>query len=180
MMSNAPLMPRRLRPLFYRDHPRDLRPARLTRAALLYMAVPMGVPLEWNLFFVFSLFHLFGAHGDITVRHLHSPWLLAVLLPTLVLLPLLGNLRPDLVSFLPAMRYYAGNWATSAWVFTGDALDRLETCLQGGRLAVPALPRACSRRARRPSHRGLELRRGAPGRRPVAARRPGPLRVRAR
>ncbi|MEU4153459.1 DUF3556 domain-containing protein [Streptomyces sp. NPDC026659] len=166
MMSNAPLMPRGLRPLFYRDHPRDLRPSRLafllahvgtateyavplylvllgdggplTWAALIYMAVfhlhilstvPMGVPLEWNLFFVFSLFHLFGAHGDISVWHLHSPWLLAVLLPTLVLLPLLGNLRPDLVSFLPAMRYYAGNWATSAWVFTGDALERLEAGL---------------------------------------------------
>lgn len=162
MMSNAPLVPNRLKPLFYRDHPRDLRPSRLsfllahvgtateylvplylvflgdggpwTWAALLYMVVfhlhilstiPMGVPLEWNLFFVFSLFFLFGAHGDLTVWDLHSPWLLAVILPSLVLLPLLGNLRPDLVSFLPAMRYYAGNWATSAWLFTGDALDRL-------------------------------------------------------
>ncbi|MGV9318761.1 DUF3556 domain-containing protein [Streptomyces sp. NPDC003660] len=166
MMSNAPLVPNRLKPLFYRDHPRDLRPSRLsfllahvgtateylvplylvflgdggpwTWAALLYMVVfhlhilstlPMGVPLEWNLFFVFSLFLLFGAHGDLTVWDLHSPWLLAVILPSLVLLPLLGNLRPDLVSFLPAMRYYAGNWATSAWLFTGDALDRLEAGL---------------------------------------------------
>jgi hypothetical protein len=103
-------------------------------AALLYMAVfhlhilstvPMGVPLEWNIFFIFSLFYLFGAHGDISVADLHSPWLLAVILPSLLLLPLLGNLRPDLVSFLPAMRYYAGNWATTAWVFTGDAVDRL-------------------------------------------------------
>jgi len=33
-------------------------------------------------------------------------------------MPVLGNIRPDLVSFLPAMRYYAGNWATSAWLFT--------------------------------------------------------------
>ncbi|WP_051720513.1 DUF3556 domain-containing protein [Streptomyces sp. NRRL F-2799] len=166
MMSNAPLVPNRLKPLFYRDHPRDLRPSRLafllahvgtateylvplylvflgdggpwTWAALLYMVVfhlhilstlPMGVPLEWNLFFVFSLFFLFGAHGDLTVWDLHSPWLLVVILPSLVLIPLLGNLRPDLVSFLPAMRYYAGNWATSAWLFTGDALDRLEAGL---------------------------------------------------
>ncbi|MEU5096542.1 DUF3556 domain-containing protein [Streptomyces sp. NPDC020996] len=109
-----------------------------TWAALLYMAVfhlhilstvPMGVPLEWNVFFVFSLFYLFGAHGDVSVWHLHSPWLLALLLPSLVLLPLLGNMRPDLVSFLPAMRYYAGNWATSVWLFTGDALARLEAGL---------------------------------------------------
>ncbi|MDQ0994590.1 DUF3556 domain-containing protein [Streptomyces sp. V3I7] len=167
MMSNAPLIPsRRLKRLFYRDHPRDIRPAKLpfllahvgtateylvplylvfigdggwwTWAALIYMAVfhlhilstvPMGVPLEWNIFFIFSLFYLFGAHGDLSVRDLQSPWLLAVILPSLVLLPLLGNIRPDLVSFLPAMRYYAGNWATSVWVFTGDAVDRLEAGL---------------------------------------------------
>ncbi|MFH7339480.1 DUF3556 domain-containing protein [Streptomyces sp. KHY 26] len=109
-----------------------------TWAAIVYMAVfhlhilstvPMGVPLEWNIFFVFSLFYLFGAHTDISVWHLHSPWLLVVILPSLLLLPALGNARPDLVSFLPAMRYYAGNWATSAWLFTGDALARLEAGL---------------------------------------------------
>jgi Transmembrane protein of unknown function (DUF3556) len=109
-----------------------------TWAALLYMVlfhihitstVPMGVPLEWNLFFIFSLFFLFGAHGHVTIWHLQHPVLLAVILPSLVVLPLLGNVRPDLVSFLPAMRYYAGNWATSAWIFRGDALDRMEAAL---------------------------------------------------
>ena len=44
-------------------------------------------------------------------------------------IPVLGNFRPDLVSFLPSMRYYAGNWATSQWLFrkeTGaeEKLDR--------------------------------------------------------
>ncbi|WP_243766207.1 DUF3556 domain-containing protein [Streptomyces sp. GC420] len=109
-----------------------------TWAALIYLVVfhthifstvPMGVPLEWNIFFVFSLFHLFGAHAGVTVGDLGSPWLLALLLPGLVVLPILGNVRPDLVSFLPAMRYYAGNWATSVWLFKGDALDRLEAGL---------------------------------------------------
>ncbi|MER7538402.1 DUF3556 domain-containing protein [Streptomyces sp. NPDC097704] len=119
---------------------------RWTWAAVLYMAVfhlhilstvPMGVPLEWNIFFVFSLFHLFGAHGDVTVWQLESPWLLVVLLPSLLFLPVLGNLRPDLVSFLPAMRYYAGNWATTAWVFTGDALDRLTAGLTTSNRLAP-------------------------------------------
>jgi hypothetical protein len=36
-------------------------------------------------------------------------------------LPVLGNFRPDLVSFLPSMRYYAGNWATSQWLFSKEA-----------------------------------------------------------
>lgn len=109
-----------------------------TWAALLYMVVfhvhifctvPMGVPLEWNLFFIFSLFFLFGAHGDVTVYDLENPLLLVVILPSLLLLPLLGNVRPDLVSFLPAMRYYAGNWATSVWIFRGDAMQRMEAAL---------------------------------------------------
>ena len=38
----------------------------------------------------------------------------------LVGLPVLGNFRPDLISFLPSMRYYAGNWATSQWLFRKD------------------------------------------------------------
>ena len=107
----------------------------LTWAAVVYMTVfhlnilstvPMGVPLEWNLFFLFSLYYLFGAHGDLTIWDLDNPLLLLVILPSLVLLPVIGNLRPDKVSFLPAMRYYAGNWATSIWLFRGDAADRME------------------------------------------------------
>jgi hypothetical protein len=110
----------------------------LTWIALIYMAVfhlhilstvPMGVPLEWNVFFIFSLFSLFGAHGSHTVWQLENPWLLAVLLPSLLVLPLLGNIRPDLVSFLPAMRYYAGNWATSTWMFRPAALARMADSL---------------------------------------------------
>ena len=34
-----------------------------------------------------------------------------------VFFPILGNLRPDLVSFLPSMRQYAGNWASAPWAF---------------------------------------------------------------
>lgn len=108
----------------------------LTWIALAYMAffhlhifstVPMGVPLEWNLFFIFSLFYLFGAHGDLTVWDMEDPLLLlAVLLPSLLVIPILGNLRPDLISFLPAMRYYAGNWATSVWVFAEGSEQKLE------------------------------------------------------
>ena len=113
--------------------------------------VPMGVPLEWNLFFIFSLFFLFGAYGDITVYDLDNPLLLVVLLPALLGLPLLGNLRPDLVSFLPAMRYYAGNWATSAWLFRDDAEQRLETDLVGAsRLPMQPAHDSVRRGDRRP------------------------------
>ncbi len=109
----------------------------------------MGVPLEWNLFFLFSLYYLFGAHGDLTVWDLDNPLLLLVILPSLVLLPVLGNLRPDQVSFLPAMRYYAGNWATSVWLFRGDAADRMEDQLK----TACRLPVAPARDALRPGDR---------------------------
>ena len=41
----------------------------------------------------------------------------------------LGNLLPGKISFLPAMRYYAGNWATSLWCFRGAAIDKMDANL---------------------------------------------------
>jgi len=46
----------------------------------------------------------------------------------LLFYPILGNLRPDKVSFLPSMRQYAGNWASALWTFapgTEQKLDRV-------------------------------------------------------
>jgi Transmembrane protein of unknown function (DUF3556) len=87
--------------------------------------LPMGVPLEWNVFVIFSLFYLFGHYGAIRAVDLHSPLLLAVLLVAVAMVPL-GNLFPEKISFLPAMRYYAGNWATSIWCFRAGAEDKME------------------------------------------------------
>ena len=41
-------------------------------------------------------------------------------------MPLLGNLFPGRVSFLLAMRYYAGNWAYSVWLFRGESYRKLD------------------------------------------------------
>jgi Transmembrane protein of unknown function (DUF3556) len=81
---------------------------------------PLAVPLEWNVFMIFGLLFLFGHYGATPWSTLDDPLLLLVLAVPCVGLPLLGNFRPDLVSFLPAMRYYAGNWATSQWLFRRD------------------------------------------------------------
>jgi hypothetical protein len=81
---------------------------------------PLAVPLEWNVFMIFGLFFLFGHYGDVPFSTIDDPLLLVILAITCVGLPLLGNLRPDLISFLPSMRYYAGNWATSQWLFRED------------------------------------------------------------
>ncbi|NMI01152.1 DUF3556 domain-containing protein [Pseudonocardia acidicola] len=82
---------------------------------------PMGVPLEWNIYVMFATVFLFGANAHVDVFGLGSPLLGVILLAALVAMPVLGNAKPHLVSFLPAMRYYAGNWATSFWCFRKGA-----------------------------------------------------------
>jgi hypothetical protein len=104
--------------------------------------VPMGVPLEWNIFFIFSLFYLFGHYGAIRATDLNSPLLLAILIVGLAAIPIAGNLFPRQISFLPAMRYYAGNWATSAWCLRPGAEDKIEANVtKGSALANKQLAR---------------------------------------
>jgi Transmembrane protein of unknown function (DUF3556) len=92
---------------------------------------PLAVPLEWNIFMVFGLLFLFGHYGSTSFSTLDDPLLLVILALTCVGFPVLGNFRPDLVSFLPSMRYYAGNWATSQWLFRkqGGAEAKLDSAL---------------------------------------------------
>jgi len=90
----------------------------------------LGVPLEWNLFMIFSLLFLFGEYGDVPLGNLDHPLLIALLVLIGVVIPVVGNLRPDKVSFLPSMRYYAGNWATSLWMFRKDTAteEKFDRC----------------------------------------------------
>ena len=93
---------------------------------------PLAVPLEWNLFMIFGLLFLFGENGSVPLSTLNDPVLIVVLAVFGVAIPVLGNFRPDLISFLPSMRYYAGNWATSQWLFLKgtEAEDRLDREVQ--------------------------------------------------
>jgi Transmembrane protein of unknown function (DUF3556) len=80
---------------------------------------PLAVPLEWNIFYTFSLIWLYVLHPapEFGLGAMSSPWLTVLIVVILLGFPILGNLRPDLISFLPAARYYAGNWATTLWAF---------------------------------------------------------------
>jgi hypothetical protein len=53
------------------------------------------------------------------------PLLLAFVVFCMFAVPLYGNLVPSRVSFLLAMRYYAGNWAYNVWLIRKDALGKL-------------------------------------------------------
>jgi Transmembrane protein of unknown function (DUF3556) len=99
--------------------------------------VPMGVPLEWNVFFIFSLFYLFGHYSTIQVTDLQSPLLLAFLITGLTVALIAGNVFPQQISFLPAMRYYAGNWATSIWCFRAGAENKVEANIVKSSALVP-------------------------------------------
>jgi hypothetical protein len=117
--------------LFSRNHA-------LTVAAVVLMVVfhafitstfPLAVPLEWNLLFAYLTVFLFLGFentdgyglGDI------DPMVGIAITAALLFFPVLGNLRPDLVSFLPSMRQYAGNWASALWAFAPGAEEKLNT-----------------------------------------------------
>jgi hypothetical protein len=91
--------------------------------------VPMGVPIEWNFMMVYGGFFLFGTNAAVSVLDIGSPLLAAYLAVAVVLVPLVGNLVPSRVSFLLAMRYYAGNWPFSVWLFKGDSYRKLDAHL---------------------------------------------------
>jgi hypothetical protein len=109
-----------------------------TTAALIVMllfhtfitsSIPMGVPIEWNVIMVYGAFVLFGHYASVDALSITSPVLIAVLAVALVGVPLFGNLVPSRCSFLSSMRYYAGNWAYSVWLFKGDCSKKLDTHL---------------------------------------------------
>ncbi len=80
-------------------------------------AIPMGVPLEWNVVMMFGAVFLFGHYPDYGLTDVTEPFLVYGLLALVAATIVSGNLRPDKFSFLPSMRYYAGTWATSVWLF---------------------------------------------------------------
>lgn len=100
-------------------------------------SIPMGVPLEWNVFMMFSVLALFVGHAEVGLTDLGSPWpivLFAVSAGAVVL----GNLFPRKISFLPGMRYYAGNWDTSLWCVKPSAAEKIEKHI----VAIASMPAA--------------------------------------
>jgi hypothetical protein len=88
-------------------------------------AIPMGVPLEWNVFMMFSVVALFVGHAHVGLGDMTSPLpllLFAVVAGTVIL----GNLFPRKISFLPGMRYYAGNWDVTLWCVKPSASAKIE------------------------------------------------------
>ncbi|RZH88588.1 DUF3556 domain-containing protein, partial [Staphylococcus aureus] len=78
-------------------------------------AIPMGVPLEWNVFMIFGVLSLFVGHACLGLADVKNPVPLAILIAAVAGIVIAGNVFPRKISFLPAMRHYAGNWDTTLW-----------------------------------------------------------------
>ena len=100
-------------------------------------SIPMGVPLEWNVFMMFSVLALFVGHASVGLTDMTTP------LPVLLFLVVagtvvIGNLFPRRVSFLPGMRYYAGNWDTTLWCVKPSAAEKIEKDI----VSIASMPQA--------------------------------------
>jgi hypothetical protein len=104
----------------------------------ILVAIPMGVPLEWSVFMIFGVLSLFVAHADLGLADLHNPVPVAILFAVSAGTVALGNLSPRKVSFLPGMRYYAGNWDTTLWCVKPSAEEKISR----GIVAIASMPAA--------------------------------------
>jgi uncharacterized membrane protein YkgB len=103
---------------------------------------PLAVPVEWNVLFAYAAIFLFLGYPNwegYAVWDMSPPWLAIAVLAALSFFPVLGNLRPDLVSFLPAMRQYAGNWASAVWTFAPGTEKKLNRVTRSAKNQVDQL-----------------------------------------
>jgi hypothetical protein len=89
-------------------------------------SLPMGVPLEWNVFMIFAIGFLFVDKADVSAGDMSHPVLVFAIVLAAGAVVVTGNFFPKQFSFLPSMRYYAGNWATSLWCLTPEAVAKLD------------------------------------------------------
>jgi Transmembrane protein of unknown function (DUF3556) len=115
--------------LLFVTGPGPLQWAGLAFALMLHGFIISNMPIasvfEWNVLSIYAAFFLFGGHPDVSLFAVGSLPLTIYLIVGCLLLPLIGNLVPSKVSFLVAMRYYAGNWAWNAWLFHDDSHEKL-------------------------------------------------------
>jgi hypothetical protein len=101
-------------------------------------SLPMGVPLEWNVFMIFAIGFLFVENADVAVSDMANPVPVFAIVAAAAAVVVVGNFHPRHFSFLPSMRYYAGNWATSLWCLTPEAVAKID----GSVVKVARLPSA--------------------------------------
>jgi hypothetical protein len=98
--------------------------------------LPIAAVFEWNVLSIYAAFFLFVGHPEASLLAVGSWPLVLYLVVALLVLPLVGNLAPARVSFLVAMRYYAGNWAWNAWLFRDHSYRKLDRVKRASKLLL--------------------------------------------
>lgn len=106
--------------------------------AAILVSIPMGVPLEWNVFMMFGVLALFIGHADIGLSDISNPLPVAALFLISAGTVIVGAFYPRKVSFLPGMRYYAGNWDTGLWCIKPSAMAKIGA----GLVSIASMPTA--------------------------------------
>ena len=113
--------------------------------------IPLAVPLEWNVFFMFCvafLFANFSPWNGYAISDM-NPVLLAIVVVVALFPIVLGAIWPQYVSFLVGMKQYAGNWAASSWSFKDKEkedrineriVDRKSTRLNSSHVSESRMP----------------------------------------
>ena len=166
MMANAPYMlSKRISRLFFRKHPHDLQPSKLSLAmahglgtvvelicplvlllsgnavaagiaafviigmhVVIVLSMPIAVPLEWNIHYILlTVFIFFGfpAWEGFGIGDISSVGAGAFIFFCVLVGPVVGNLKPEWISFLISMRQYAGNWACTVWAFSPEGIEKM-------------------------------------------------------
>ncbi len=93
----------------------------------IFINFPMGVPMEWNVIVVYGGWLLFGFHPELLPTDVTSFPIIALFVMWFLIFTLIGNFFPKYISFLLSMRYYAGTWPYSIWLFKpGSKLAKLD------------------------------------------------------
>ncbi len=101
----------------------------LALALILHLFIISNMPIaavfEWNMLSAYAGVFLFYFNPEVSLFAVGSVPMTLYLIVGCLVVPLVGNLVPRWISFLLAMRYYAGNWAWNAWLFRGDSYEKL-------------------------------------------------------
>lgn len=88
--------------------------------------IPLGVPMEWNVVMIYGAWAIFGMHPTVSAFSVTHPFLIVLFVILFFVVIVIGTFWPRHVSFLMCMRYYAGTWGYSIWLFKEDANARIE------------------------------------------------------
>jgi len=96
--------------------------------------MPIAAVFEWNILSMYCGFFLFWHHPEVSLLDVGSVPMAIYLIVGCLIIPIVGNFVPRAVSFLLAMRYYAGNWAWNAWLFRDGSYEKLDKLTRASKL----------------------------------------------